>query len=150
MVMLSSLPPQFPCAGSPGFGYIKLFLLFGLYGSFQHPVTHLSLPSKMEVAKGHSAQLLSGRASVFPSSSPLSTSRHSPGHLPASLPFCLSLIHPSGAHSAVFQESQDKQWEFEMLMATQLMTRGCAALAHDYRHLHTPQRAHTLHCLSGC
>lgn len=80
----------------------------------------------MEVPKGHSAQLPSGRASVFPSSSLLPTFRHSPGHSPPPLPLYLSLIHPSGAHSAVFQESQDKQWEFEMPMATQLMTRGCA------------------------
>lgn len=101
-------------------------MLFGLHGSFQHPVTHLSLLSKMEVPKGHSAQLPSGRASVFPSSSLLPTFRHSPGHSPPPLPLYLSLIHPSGAHSAVFQESQDKQWEFEMPMATQLMTRGCA------------------------
>lgn len=41
--------------------------------------------------------------------------------------FYLSLIHPSGAHSTVFQGSQDKQWEFESLMVTRLMTQGVCA-----------------------
>lgn len=43
--------------------------LFGILGSSQHPVNYQSLLSKMEVPKGHTAQMLSGRASAFPPSS---------------------------------------------------------------------------------
>lgn len=59
-------------------------------------------------------------------------------------PFHLSFIHPSGTHSAVFWESQYKQWEFELVMVTRLVSQGCELRqAHDYQHLHHPQCAHT-------
>lgn len=92
-VMLSSSPPQVHCAGSPGFDYIQLFLLFGFHGSSRHPVTHLSLLSKMEVPKGHTAQLLSGRAFAFSFSSTLPYLRHGLGQRSPCPHFYFSLIH---------------------------------------------------------
>lgn len=89
----------------------------------------------MEVPKGHSAQLLSGRVSQFshpPHHSPPPGTVLGTVH-PPSLPFYLSIILQSSTHSNVFQESQDKQWEYELLMVTQLMTQGHVLhQAHDY------------------
>lgn len=138
-------PPQFHCAGFPGFGSIRLSCCLG---SVDLPATYLSLLSKTEVSKVHTAQLLSGRASAFPS---FSTSPHLsawPWAAPHPL-FYLSLLQPSGTHSIVFWESQYKEWESELVMVTRLVCQGCVLhQAHDYQHLHAPQCAHTLHCLS--
>lgn len=137
--------PHLHCAGFPGFGYIRLCCCLG---SMDLPVTYLSLLSKTEVSKVHTAQLLSGRASAFPS---LFTSRHLPAWPWAAPPLppllYLSLLQPSGTHSIVFWESQYKEWESELVMVTRLVCQGCVLhQAHDYQHLHTPQCAHT-HCI---
>lgn len=81
-------------------------------------------------------------------SPPLLTFQHGPGQHPHPL-FYLSLLQPSGTHSIVFWESQYKEWESELVMVTRLVCQGCVLhQAHDYQHLHAPQCAHTLHCLS--